>query len=346
MKKKLIIFLVTIYFFPIFANESNYLKKANSLVTKDGSNSESQDRNDQDEGDDQDDFWLCGPLFASSATTTAVGTIVTAPYLIYYQTYGIYDENWDFIKIPTLNSLNPFCLVQTGLTDSLDVTFYFQAFENWKKSSQYFGFGDSAIRLKYCVFEASKKLPNIALFLEEIFPTGSYHHLSPDFFTLDGTGGGAYVTSLGIYLDDAFKSGDNRWFKWYLNLIYNFASTVSIEGLSIYGGGRGTRGTVKPGNSFIAIAAFERQITQNWVLALDVLYKHTNKSTFSGYPGVDEIDEVAFVGLPSSESLSIAPAIEYNIDSRKGITFGVWFSTLGRYAPAFVSPILSCYFTY
>ena len=124
MKKTLTIYLLTISFFPVFANQSKCITEGLCQNSNTKSILECQEDSNEEE-----DFWLTGPLLASSATTTEVGTVVVAPYLIYYQTYGLYNRSWDLEKIATLNTINPFCLIQTGLTDSLDLTFYFQAFD-------------------------------------------------------------------------------------------------------------------------------------------------------------------------------------------------------------------------
>src|SRR5690606_33928892 len=98
-----------------------------------------------------------------------------------------------------------------------------------------------------------------------------------------------------------------------------------------YGGGFGTKGRVHPGGSFQADFGLEVALTQNWVLANDLVYTFQNATHFSGNPGtVSPGGAPASVRSPYSDNLSLAPAIEYNFNSNLGLLVGTQFSVYGR----------------
>ncbi|HEV7737507.1 MAG TPA: hypothetical protein VGO47_09080, partial [Chlamydiales bacterium] len=127
-------------------------------------------------------------------------------------------------------------------------------------------------------------------------------------------------------------------------------------------GGFGTKGKIMPGNSFQSIVSFEYTLTQNWVLALDNVYMHTDATQFCGNPGTNAPDvgvgvpssgtgvsvsvPVATIGTPSSEQVSFAPAIEYNFSRNFGIIAGCWFTAWGRNSTEFRSAIINFDYTY
>lgn len=337
-------FFILLFLFSnhLFSKDRAFELCRTSIFDDNESFNNSKSINDEHKEENEGAWWT-GPLLASSAINVPKGDVVFSTYLLYYRNYGIYDRNWNIVKTPVLNTLNGFFSIQTGLTDRLEATFYFQFFYNWMLNHQYFGFGDSYLRLKYRLTPIDSKGPVFSLFLQEIFPTGSYNHLNPDFLSFDGTGGGAWVTDIGFYLEDTVKLSDEKWFRWYVNCSFGIPVSVKIDGVSVYGTGRGASGEILPGKSFFVIAAFERQITQNWVLALDITYRHNAKSTFNGYPGFNRLGQIDKAGLPSSESITLAPAIEYNIDAKKGVIAGIWFTALGRNSVAFCTPTIAGY---
>ena len=86
--------------------------------------------------------------------------------------------------------------------------------------------------------------------------------------------------------------------------------------------------------------AFEYTLTQNWALALDVLYVHNNHTRFSGHKG-STYGIPNSVGGPSSEQFSLAPALEYNWSSNCGVIAGVWFSVAGRNTADFINGVVA-----
>jgi hypothetical protein len=171
-------------------------------------------------------------------------------------------------------------------------------------------------------------IPNIRLIIGETFPTGKYRNLNPHKNGLDATGEGVFSTSFGLNISKIFW-----WIKLHpvavrLATQYIVADQKShVQGFHAFGGGYGTR--------------VEVSINQKWVFATDIAYTISNKSTFRGKQGYASDGSLAISGAPVSDQLSLAPAIEYNVDSSSGFIGGVWFSMTGRNSANFASIVLS-----
>jgi hypothetical protein len=114
--------------------------------------------------------------------------------------------------------------------------------------------------------------------------------------------------------------------------------------VSVYGTGEGFRGRARPGNSAIINAAWEYSVTRNWVLALDVVYQHDSNTHVSGYDlhsgGAAGSAPAAFeLNSGPGHTWSLAPAIEYNFNSRVGVIAGAKLTVAGRNAGAVVIPV-------
>ena len=89
------------------------------------------------------------------------------------------------------------------------------------------------------------------------------------------------------------------------------------QDVSVYGTAAGFRGHAKPGSSILLNAAGEYSLTRHWVLALDAIYRHQGNTPVNGY-------NLANPALPillnsgSSDAFGLAPAIEYNLNSKLG----------------------------
>jgi hypothetical protein len=306
-------------------------------------NNQGNKNNNEDIGDQP---WFSGTLLAVQSDIVDKDQIFVQPFLLYYGTYGLFDKDWCFRKEQDFNTLNGSILLTAGICENVDVSFTSQFFYNWTSNINYFGFGDCGTQLRFSVLQEDNIYPNVVLLYILSIPTGSYHHLSPDLLTLDGSGGGAWVNNLGFVFDKQKKLKNGKWFKWYANFTLSFPSSVHIEGLSIYGGGKGTKGRVNPGNSVYGLLGLEYKFNNNWGFSMDATYRHVNRSPFIGFNGFDENFEIAEVGLPSSESITFSPAIEYLFDETKGLIFGVWFTAFGRNSPFFVTPTFSMFFAF
>jgi hypothetical protein len=77
-------------------------------------------------------------------------------------------------------------------------------------------------------------------------------------------------------------------------------------------------------------------VTRNWVLALDVVYEHDSNTHVSGL----DVQGLALeVNSGPGHTWSLAPALEYNFNSRVGVIAGAKLTTSGRNATAVVIPV-------
>ena len=75
----------------------------------------------------------------------------------------------------------------------------------------------------------------------------------------------------------------------------------------------------------------EYSLTRNWVLAMDVVYEHDGSTHVYG-PGFN-------ANSGTAHTWSLAPAIEYNFNSRVGVIAGAKLTVAGRNATAVVIPV-------
>jgi hypothetical protein len=286
--------------------------------------------------------WYTGPLITGSANNVPKGHTNVQGYFYTTVNYAQFNSHRKSVNTPNTLILNPLLVLQRGLTDWLDITVIPQATFKWQKSHYGAGFGDLAVQLGFQIQKEKPYRPSVRFVLGETFPTGRYQRLSPSKAGLDSSGGGAYVTSVGVNVSKTLW-----WFLlhpmvWRFAGNYNIANAdVDVHGFNTYGGGFGTKGDVDVGNTLNADLGWEISLTERWVFATDLAYTYSNKSTFGGKAGTTAEGMIASNGAPSSDQLSLAPAIEYNVSDSAGFIGGIWFSVTGRNSANFVSLVLS-----
>ena len=182
--------------------------------------------------------------------------------------------------------------------------------------------------------------------LLETVPTGRYERLSRP---ADGLGAGAYATAFAVYFQDYFWMPNGRILRTRLDITYAVSSSVSVQGLSVYGTTNGFSGRADPGDSFTADAAAEYSLTRNWVLALDVIYQHNGSTQVSGSvaglnlppPGIGAPTSAFESASGSSRSIGFAPAIEYNFSSAIGVLLGVRIIEIARNTTGSITPAVA-----
>lgn len=286
--------------------------------------------------------WYTGPLITGSANNVPQGKVNLQPYLYFTVNYAEFNSHHKSVSTPKTYIINPLLVAQVGITKWMDFTVIPQGFFRWEKGHFADNFGDLPIQFGFQLATETPYVPSIRLIIGEQFPTGKYQHLNPNKLGLDATGEGAYQTIVGLNVSKVF---------WWLPLhpvAVRFASTynipdnrVNVHGFNAFGGAHHTDGKIKVGNTLNLDLGVEVSLTQKWVFATDVAYTYSNKSTFTGKPGELEPGVPAANGVPSSEQLSLAPAIEYNINDVSGFIGGVWFSVTGRNSANFASLVLS-----
>jgi hypothetical protein len=134
-----------------------------------------------------------------------------------------------------------------------------------------------------------------------------------------------------------------------LDLSYGFSRHANIQDVSVYGTNSGFRGQAAPGDSFVADMSWEYSVTRNWVLALDAVYEHDADTRVDGY----YLPPTAVAALTSierhsgsSDSLGLAPAVEYNFSGNVGVIVGAKLTATGRNTSATVIPVAAINIVY
>lgn len=293
--------------------------------------------------------WLTGPLIAPPGTALPFGSINIESYLYFTTNTGAYNSHWHSVEAPdNYFFFNPQFFFYFGLTPWMDININPEFFCNSTAGRTSGGFGDFSAALDFQLYDADANpyFPGIKFTLEETFPTGKFQNLNPDRLLTDQTGEGTFATTFNLVLYKVYHLKGHYFLSTTYSAAYTVAAPVHVHGFNVYGGGFGTDGRALPGNTFLGIVSFEWALDQNWALALDNVYKHTDATQFCGTVGTASSGAAARVGFPSSEQISFAPAIEYNFSSNFGIIAGCWFTAWGRNSEVFRSGVVNINYTF
>lgn len=286
--------------------------------------------------------WFTGAILSGSAATAELGETIVEPRLQIYKDYGRYDGDCNLEKYQTPSTLiNPVIKFYYGFAKNWDLGFNFSMYQTFYGSKNYLGFGDTFVTLRHILSDETQVAPQVAMAFQVGLPTGNYHYFDPVFSTMDGTGAGAYMGTLSLRLEKNILMPRKKWMRIRYETSYTLSTEVQIKGRSVYNTTNSANGRVKPGNAFLSALSAEVQLTQNWVFAATALYSHVDETPFTGYPG----DQNKMLGIkggkPSSEQISLAPALEYNFSEKFGMIAGVWFTCFGRHSSAFYTEVLN-----
>lgn len=288
--------------------------------------------------------WFTGSLLPPSAVNAPPNHPVVAPYLGFTTTYGSYNDQWDFKADSNLYSITPYLELLFGINDHIGVDIYASFISSFKKNQSATHLQDTIVLLGFQVARDKPKTwtPDIRFIIQETFPTGNYQKLDPKKLGVDSTGFGSYQTGFNIVAQKLFPL-ENHFLVLKWTLAYLFPAPVHVKGLNTYGGGRGTKGKVFPGQILQLFFSGEYSITQRWAFAWDTFFEYQGKSTFSGTPGTTSSGASNHVGLGPMIQMSFSPQVEYNISQNSGLLFAVWSTMLGRNSPAFTSVVGTYY---
>jgi hypothetical protein len=289
--------------------------------------------------------YYTGPLITPSAAMIPPGHAMIQPYVIVADNYAVFNNHRKSISLPSnLVSLilQPIYL-QTGVTDTVDTAIQYAGVMNWQSGEFGGGLTDLQSTIGFIIYRETLYVPQFKFTITETFPTGKYKNLSTNGLGLNGIGGGAFATQFGLATSKVLFWSTLHPFRARAFVGYTISTSAHVENFNSYGGGFGTHGTVHPGKVLSLDLAGELSLTQKWVLALDIVYKATNRRTFNGHLGVLADGTPATVAAGYKDNLSLAPAIEYNWSSTAGFIGGAWFSVYGRNTLNFAQAILSFY---
>lgn len=278
-----------------------------------------------------DEAWWTGPMLAPSAGALPQGHWLVEPYL--------YD-----VMAPHSDGFGSLTYINYGLTDRLTIgmipTFGYNRIDGGAGSS-HVGIGDVSVQAQWSVtrFDADSGLPAMAFNVQQSLPTGKFDHLGNHLG--DGFGSGAQTTTLGWYMQTYYWMPNGRILRTRLNFSWAFSRDANIEDASVYGTERGFRGTASPGDVGSVDLAFEYSLTQNWVLAADVVYRHAASTRIVGRSSLDATVDDVRVDTGPHVSFALAPAVEYNWNANIGLLLGVRVIPHTSAAPASVTPALA-----
>ncbi len=280
--------------------------------------------------------WFTGPLLTPSAYTIPLGHYNFEPYLFVDNAFGLYNNHWTVKKLKdTFSAINFQFWAQMGIASFMDFTLVPSFFYTYIGDESSWRFGDMFAQVTFQMTTETGLNGFASKFaIGEIFPLGEYQHLDSEKRLTDSAGGGSFGTSFGFVFSKRWNLYSFHYFAARMSTTAILFSQVKVHGLNSYGGGRGTNGRVFPGTSFPLLFGFEYNLTQNWVLALDIASTYSFRTRFKGssfYP----------VGWGPSYSLSFAPAIEYNYSANIGLIGGVWLSALGRNSPQYINYVIA-----
>lgn len=282
----------------------------------------------------RDDAWWTGPLLAASPGSLTPGHFLFEPYVFDAIRQGHYDNTGKRQPVPHANSFGSQSYLLYGLTDKVGVglipRFGFNDVSVGRDSSKV-GVGDLTVQAQYGLtrFEEGSWVPTTAVVLQETLPTGKYDRLGD--LPADGLGQGTYSTNVALYSQYFFWMPNGRILRTRFDVSYSISGSAGVRDVSVYGTGEGFRGRARPGNVTVVNAAAEYSLTRNWVLAMDVLYEHDGSTRIYG-SGLN-------INTGPGHTWSLAPAIEYNFNSRVGVIVGAKLTAAGRNATAVVIPV-------
>ncbi len=270
--------------------------------------------------------WLTGPLLAPSGISIPPGHYNIEPYFYAIAETGNYDSDWKAIEKPTFWNTFFQPSFQFGLLSWLDFQFNPTLVYNHTDGASQWGVGDMPVGFDIQLYKSEGKLTNwitaLKLALKETIPLGKYQNLKAGKLGTDSMGLGSWQTGAALVWGNLFYLGNQHFLTLRCAFEYNLPAPVDVKNLNAFGGGRGTRGTVYPAQSFTLDIGLEYTLTRNWVVALDIVGEFQGKTRFKGTTSAPN-------SAPKSLQFSLAPAIEYNWSGSLGIIFGPWFTVAG-----------------
>jgi hypothetical protein len=290
-----------------------------------------------------DDAWWTGPLLAPSANTLPRGHVLVEPYLYDVITQGFYNASGNRQSVPHANEFGSLTYINYGLANRFTVgvipVFGYNEVSQGLNSSSV-GVGDLNVQAQYRLrlFREGSWLPTTSVNVQETLPIGKYDQLGDR--PSDGLGSGAYTTTIGLYTQTFFWMPNGRILRARFNVTQAFSHSMNLQDVSVYGTTQGFRGHASPGAALFVDLAAEYSITHHWVLAGDAVYRHQYNTPVNGYNISDPNLVVAF-NSGSSQYFGLAPAFEYNFNSKVGFIAGARIFPAGKNTTDSITPVIA-----
>ncbi len=288
-------------------------------------------------GGEEYELWCTGPLLVPAGDLIELGHATWQPYLFVNEYHGFYGDDWHASSYPLFSNVSAQGLIRVGIFPYGEFDFTPILNYNHTSGASKWIFGDMPVNLDILLSEDETWLhPNLKFRVSGVLPIGKYEKLKASKLETDLSGIGTWLPGVGLI----YYHEEHIYKHHFLTLTgfvtYMYGTPVNVKGINAYGGDPTTEGKVRPGNLWQGILSFEYSLTQNWVLALDMIYNHLSRSKFNGST-VEPMDN------PSMEQFSLAPAVEYNFSKNFGINAGAWFTVAGRNTDQFASAVMSIY---
>jgi hypothetical protein len=285
--------------------------------------------------------WYGGPLLTGSGNVMPPGYVNIGPSVQLTDVYAAYDSDRKSHSVSDVINFNPVMQLGIGLIDRVDTTLTFQGYYVDTSGKSAWTYGDTSLKLSLALLKEGISIPAVKISVQEYFPTGKYNRLSHDAASVQGTGAGSYTTEFGIGVSKVVWWWLTHPMQFRLSLNYGVPAKVNVKSFNSYGGGHGCDGTVTPAQYFAGSFGYEFSCAQKIVLACDIAYEYYDEVKFSGINGTLADGTAASCTSPSSDALSLAPAIEFVFTPDIALVIGTWFTVYGRNASNFAAGIIS-----
>jgi hypothetical protein len=262
-----------------------------------------------------------GPFVADAVDTQDPGKFTLQAFPLVGIRVGEYDSGGTIRYAPSGDRDNSFALPLVGiygiapnLEISADLTYLY----NWKseagQSAQHGGIGDSAIKLKYRLFDGGEEgwQPSLSAVGRIRIPLGNCDHLDPHKLGTDELGSGAYLVTLGLNVGKSTE----KW-QWTANLWYNWPLDTTIDGVQ-----------TRSGNFLYYALAGEYALSEKWSVILEFFGQEQGK-TEQDYRMLDNTD---------SRVLYAVPGVGWDISEKFFVMASVSIPLLGKNNPLTIIP--------
>ncbi len=285
-------------------------------------------------------------MLANSPSTGSPGHLLVETYFYDLMSERRFDRDGRRQASPRFDAFGSQTYLVAGVAEGFSLGLVsvvgFNTIEGGPRSSG-LGLGDQSLMAQYRLseFQPGRRVPTTAINLQETFPTGRHDRLGDR--PSDGLGSGAYTTTLSFYAQTYTWMPNGRILRWRFNASQAVSSPARVEGVSVYGTGRGFRGHAKPGAWFAIDVAAEYSLTRSWVLASDLYYRRTRSTRVNGI----EIDALGAAparivsSSGSNDLLAWAPAVEYSWKPNLGVLVGARLVVAGHNTSASYAPVVA-----
>jgi hypothetical protein len=276
--------------------------------------------------------WFIGPVLIPNPKTPPPDHPAIAIAAGAQNIYGRYNSHWKAQDVPNFWAVGPYIALQAGFNSFLGMEFIGASSTNLSQGKHSTHPLDMILRLGFqvCTDKRGGLTPDFRIFLQEIFPTGKYQHLSLYKHGTDLTGQGSYRTGIQLASQKVFYLSEEHKLRIRLTMGYFVPAPVEVTGINYYGGAPSTQGRVHPGNFFVADSCGEYNLSRTWALALEAHYLQGAKGHFSKKSGPN-------IDLPSYAQILLTPEVQHTFSKNFGTILGSSFSIAGRNVSQFYS---------